>query len=118
MIAWLLLATLTGQTRPRPEQIRNPDQVRICSASPACVDPRPGTLLSIDQIQDGRQKVPEPASVDPADAGKPTVCIVTYIGINLEEGGYVLAVPVCFSQLGLAELLTDPEWAAWWSAQP
>jgi hypothetical protein len=116
MIALLLLVL----TAPRPDQIRNPDQARICATPPTCVDPRPGTLVPVQQIQDGRQKLPSPAWIgEPADIGKPTVCIQTYIGINLgDPAGYVLRATSCYTQLGLALLLADPSWAAWWAVQP
>lgn len=129
VLALLLLANF--QTRPRPDQIRNANQVRICNAAPACVDPRPGTLLPWQQIQDNRQKLPSPAYiVDPGnpatagDVGKPTVCIAHYIGINLgvdaagHATGYVIASQLCYTQYGLGLLLNDPAWAAWWAVQP
>lgn len=102
-----------AQTRPRPEQLVNPQQVRI-----GATDTRPVTLVDSRQLGDGRYTDAPAWLTDPADAGKLTVCVVTFYGHSLEAGLLVVVrVPACYSQFGLALLLTDPIWLAWWNAQ-
>lgn len=114
-----LLFVLLAVTHPHPSQIRNANQVRVCNEPPDCVDARPGTHVDRRQLQDGRFVDPAPqAFIGTGDQGKRTVCLQTFLGINLNAGGYVSACAVCFSQYGLAKLLQDPAWLAWWNAQP
>ena len=102
----------SAQTRPRPEQIVNVQQVRISG------DTRPGTLVRSSQLQDGRSVMVPGWLTDPADAGKPTACVVSFYGYAIESGPLVvLRSPACYTQVGLALLLTDPAWLSWWSAQ-
>ena len=107
------LSTLTAQTRPRPDQIQNVQQVRIPG------DTRAGTLVDYRQLADGRYTDAPSWLTDPADAGLLTVCVITVYGYSIEGGPLVvLRGPQCYTQLGLMLLLSDPSWLAWWNAQP
>jgi hypothetical protein len=116
----LSAAFANAQTVVRPEQIINVNQVRICTTC----DPRPGTLLvaagsAAAQIQDGRYiTTPQPGFFsDPADNGKPTVCLITFYRITIATWpGRNVRSSVCFTQFGLAQLLMDNSWMAWWTA--
>ncbi len=112
-------ARVHGATRPRPEQIRNIEQVRI--ACPGC-DPRPGTLVSTAQVQNGRT-IQVPTGItwpDPADQGKPTVCVQVFIRVALVPPPPPTWEPhnirqnTCYTQVNLRQLLENPEWLEWW----
>jgi hypothetical protein len=114
-------ARVHAATRPRPDQIRNIEQVRI-NCGPC--DPRPGTLVSSTQLQSGRT-MQIPTNIqweDPTDAGKPTVCIVVFIRVALQPPPpptwppHNITQNTCYTQVGLRQLLLNPEWMQWWLA--
>jgi hypothetical protein len=111
--AALAAAYATAQTRPRPEQIRNIEQIRVCRG---CGDDRQGTLVLTRQLQDGRHVDAPPDLTDPADAGLPTVCVTSYYRVTIEAAGHNVQTPACYTQYGLALLLLDPTWLEWWNA--
>lgn len=106
-ITMALLAHSYGQTMPRADQLVNVQQIRICNAG----DTRPGTLVGSCQIADGRRV----ATVD----GLRTVCVDHFFGVAVETGPmHVIRTTLCYSETGLALLVSDPAWLAWWSSQP
>jgi hypothetical protein len=102
---------LAAQTMPWPDQIRNPDQVRVCKYQS---DTRPGTLVSGCQIRDARRVCDGSVFIGPPDTPFRTVCLAGWI---LSPSGVERATEV-YTVPGLAQLLTDPAWLAWWNAQP
>ncbi len=81
-------------------------------------DTRPVTLVDSRQLGDGRYTDAPAWLTDPADAGKLTVCVVTFYGYSVDGNNLVIRrSQACYSQFGLALLLTDPIWLAWWNAQ-
>jgi hypothetical protein len=120
LLFWILALTLAwcgrdgarlhGQTRPRPEQIRNIEQVRISCG--AC-DPRPATLVGSIQLQSGR------SIQTPADGDKPTVCVVVFTRVAVTPETWPphnIQRNSCYTQPGLIQLLADPAWLTWWLA--
>jgi hypothetical protein len=103
------------QTRPRVSQIRDIEQIRV--GGPGAGDTRPGTLLDTRQIDDGRYAAAVTWFVNPIDDGMPTVCVVTFYRYSIDGGtGRNVRSPACYTQYGLAKLIQDPAWLAWWNA--
>lgn len=108
-----------GQTRVRPEQIRNVQQVRIYwgDGMPATTHLRAGWA---GQMSDGRfimspadlARFPPP--VPPDDYVLTPVCIVQWIG-QIVAGGpeTIIRLPMCYSVEGVANLHADPNWDTW-----
>lgn len=113
-----------AQTRPRPDQIRNIEQIRIACGD---CDPRPGTLILQNQVDRGAT-IQTPTGIDwanPADAGKPTICVVTFL--RVEPGASTPPRPpdwpahniernVCYTQAQVLDVLKMPTWLKWWLA--
>lgn len=104
------LLVLLAVSKIAPDQVGDSNSVRIeCNC-----DLRPGTLVNSNQIGDGRTK----EIVD----GLPTVCIVIFFRADLPEipsyKGQGFKTKGCYTQAGLALLLSDPNWLAWWNSQP
>src|SRR3954471_17059652 len=101
----LMIALLLGQTRLNPNQVVNPNQLRI-----GADDTRPVTLWSLDMIADGRFILPaDYYAGDPIVATRPKpgdVCIVTWFSIspNGADKQQNYKVDSCFTDEGLAEL--------------
>ena len=110
-----LLNLLLALTHPTPDQIHNPEQVRIaCSC-----DPRPGTLISTDQLSDSRYVgiAPDGVFANPVDQGVNTVCITIWERVIYSDGtGFNIFYLSCYTQYGLGLLLMDPSWKSWWDA--
>lgn len=102
-----------AQTRPTIAQIRNIEQIKICGNSN---DNREGTLICFSQINDGRFVAIPSWMNAPEDMGKPTVCVQHVIRVTPEGiPGYNIVSALCYTQVGLAGLLQDPSWSAWWA---
>lgn len=111
----LFLLILLALTRPTSDQIHNPEQIRMaCSC-----DPRPGTLISTDQLSDERYVgiAPDGTFTNPIDQMTNTVCVTAWDRITYQDGtGYNHRSLTCYTQYGLNLLLMDPAWKAWWDA--
>lgn len=116
---------LAGQTRVRPEQIRNIEQVRIYFG-----DRTPdGTRVLVAQLSDGRHLISaeqwaisyhsyqgDPPA-DPGDLVVP-VCIVDWYGIGMPPGveDYVTRIiraDGCYTARSIPKLHNNPDWDAW-----
>lgn len=115
----IFVCSAFAQTRVRPEQLPNIEQIRICWN---CGDDRVGTLVLTNQINPGAIKlipVPTPFTA-PEDQGVLTICIVNYFRVSLQPPPPVdwpahnIKQYICYSQLGLQQLLTNPLWQTWW----
>ena len=108
-----LLSLILALTHPTTDQIHDPEQVRIsCSC-----DLRPGTLISSDQLSDGRYVglAPDGTFTDPTDQNTLTICITVWERVTYEDGtGFNIPSLTCYTQDGLTLLLADPEWKSWW----
>ena len=100
-----------AQTRPRVEQFRNIEQIRIGAG-----DKRGGTLVPSSMLNDGRFVSVPGMFLGLPDQGKLTVCTLDFFRIQTAgRPGYNIRTNACFSQLGLAGWLTIPANAAWWA---
>ncbi len=99
----LFLFLLLAQTMPEARQIKDPNQVQMCSATPSTTT----TKVSGCQVRGGRYVAKDAQ-------GLPTICVLSWVFVGPDE--YI--GPACYSQAGLAKLLADPLWLVWWNAQP
>lgn len=143
LLLFLCVVVASGQTRVRPEQIKNVQQVRIYWGDFMGPTTHVTAGATNGQISDGRFiMTPEQyaASSFPADDianplakasiinGTPTpqpyvshVCVVDWFGIGPIQGANIppwnqqtnIRTYACYTQLGLAALRNDPNWAAW-----
>lgn len=122
-----------AQTKPRPSQIRNVQQVRIYYG-----DGAPATThVNARQLADGRF-IMDPASLatfppftdptDPTNVISP-VCVMTWTAVQIPQaldppsvvlvsfaGQQTNVVPACFTRNAVAAIRSDPSWGPWLSA--
>lgn len=116
LAAWMsVIPHICGQTRPRSDQFPNVQQVHL--GGEGAGDTRPGTHVDTRQISPVRWISIPSWMAAPEDTGKKTVCMDNFYGISTAGGPMrVVRSGLCFTQLGLAKLLEDPAWLAWWNA--
>lgn len=105
---------LAGQTRVRPEQIRNVQQVRIYFGDGSGQT----TRVLAAQISDGRLIASLQTLKDgmfPVDISP--VCIVEFIGVTMPERDMQVDRTIgCYTMMSIPILRLDPNWSAWLAA--
>lgn len=88
-------------------------------------DSRPGTLVPVEQMQDGRhlkssdQIVAEP----PFSHVYQIICLITWFRIANEvypernQPGYTIRDETCLTDYGMSVYLAIPEWKAWYDVE-
>jgi hypothetical protein len=131
LIFLMTLAIASAQTRPRPDQIKNPQQVRVCCPTCPCGERvGPTTRIYTGQLYIGRF-VMDPQSFAALTLSDPTttpVCMTTYYGfsafegiqrqgqiplVSIQQSGPFIITVNCFTKAGIELIRPDPFWTSW-----
>jgi hypothetical protein len=135
---FFLLSMLSfGQTQVRPEQIKNPLQMRVCILGAPCGEVVPPTThVYTGQLLSGRF-VMDPQTFSNLNLQDPTitrVCVLTWFGFATVEaiqrqselpivsitntppiplGNTFVQITNCFTQAGIEAIRPNPFWTQW-----
>ncbi len=110
-------ALARAQTKVRPTQIRNIEQIRIGISNG---DDRPLTLVrsSGGQLQNAATiEIPSFTMPYPDDQGKYTICVEAYFRVSIEGNTWPphnIRNHSCYTQLGLLMMFNYPGWRDFW----
>lgn len=127
----LTLAVASAQTRVRPEQIKNPRQVRVCCPTCPCgSNVGPTTHVYTGQMSIGRFVMDAQtfAALTLQDPTTTPVCMTTYFGfsayeaiqrqqqipiVSVNQVGNFIQTVNCFTKAGIELIRPDPLWTSW-----